>query len=87
MSSSSFFIENITRTFQNRVRIAFVGYRDHSDGAMRIETLSFTESVPEFKEFVNGKNSSLVYFNSNISCSLSLVVEVESICHLHSLSK
>ena len=74
MSSSSFFIENITRTFQNRVRIAFVGYRDHSDGAMRIETLSFTESVPEFKDFVNGKVFLLLGISILLSaCHFSLV--------------
>ena len=38
--------------YDNKVRVAFVGYQDHGDGPMRIQTLGFTENIEEFKSFV-----------------------------------
>lgn len=32
------------------MRIAFVGYRDHSDGDKRIECIPFTGDIAQFKE-------------------------------------
>ena len=49
-----FIVNSIKEEFENKVKIAFVGYRDHGDGDSRIECLSFTEDVGEFKEFVAG---------------------------------
>ena len=49
-----FIVNSIKEEFENKVKIAFVGYRDHGDGDNRIECLSFTEDVGEFKEFVEG---------------------------------
>ena len=42
----------IKKEFETNVKIAFVGYRDHTDGDNRIECLEFTDSVPKFKEFL-----------------------------------
>ena len=42
----------IKKEFETNVKIAFVGYRDHTDGDKRIECLEFTDSVPKFKEFL-----------------------------------
>ena len=44
---------NIMDRFENRIRVAFVGYRDHGDGPLRIECLGFTENVEKFKRFVS----------------------------------
>ena len=49
-----FIVNSIKEEFENKVKIAFVGYRDHGDGDNRIECLSFTKNVGEFKEFVEG---------------------------------
>eukprot|EP00092_Neocalanus_flemingeri_P012286 GFUD01013244.1.p1 GENE.GFUD01013244.1~~GFUD01013244.1.p1 ORF type:complete len:679 (-),score=176.64 GFUD01013244.1:244-2280(-) len=46
-------VSKVTEMFDNKLRVAFVGYRDHSDGFMRIETLGFTENIEEFQTFVN----------------------------------
>jgi hypothetical protein len=45
-------VDQIQDTYGNKVRIAFVGYRDHCDKEKRIESLDFTEDVEVFKEFV-----------------------------------
>ena len=47
-----FIVNSIKEEFKNKVRIAFVGYRDHENGDNRIESLFFTEDVSEFKGFV-----------------------------------
>ena len=47
-------ISEITGVYDNRLRVAFVGYRDHSDGPRRIKSLGFTENIEEFKMFLNG---------------------------------
>ena len=47
-------VSSIKETFENKVQVAFVGYRDHSDGHKRIECLQFTEDITEFRAFVSG---------------------------------
>jgi len=47
-------VDSITSKYENKVRLAFVGYRDHCDGMKRIETLQFTHSIAAFKNFVGG---------------------------------
>ena len=49
-----FVVNSIKQEFENKVKIAFVGYRDHGDGDNRIQSLGFTEDVHEFKQFVEG---------------------------------
>ena len=49
-----FIVNSIKEDFENKVKISFVGYRDHEDGDGRIECLGFTEDVHEFKQFVEG---------------------------------
>ena len=46
-------VTEITESYDNEVRVAFVGYRDHSDGTNRIETLAFTEDPSEFTRFLS----------------------------------
>ena len=46
-------VSSIKETFENTVQVAFVGYRDHTDGSKRIECLQFTENIDEFKEFLS----------------------------------
>ena len=38
----------------NRVRIAFVGYRDYCDGSSKLEVLPFTEDLKVFNSFQTG---------------------------------
>ena len=45
-------VSEIVEMYDNKVCVAFVGYRDHGDGPMRIQTLGFTENIEEFKSFV-----------------------------------
>ena len=47
-------VSSIKETFENKIQVAFVGYRDHSDGHKRIECLQFTEDIAEFRAFVSG---------------------------------
>ena len=47
-------VTSIKETFENKVQVAFVGYRDHSDGHKRIECLQFTEDIAAFRAFVGG---------------------------------
>ena len=42
----------IQEEYGNKVRIAFVGYRDHTDGDKRIECIQFTESISEFNKSI-----------------------------------
>lgn len=47
-------IDNLKRKFQNfELRAAFVGYRDHGDGAKRITLFSFSSNIDDFKTFVS----------------------------------
>ena len=48
----------IKKEYQNQVKIAFVGYRDHTDGDRRIECIQFTENISEFKEFLKNIKAS-----------------------------
>ena len=50
-------VSSIKEAFENTVQVAFVGYRDHSDGIKRIECLQFTEDITEFKEFLSNINA------------------------------
>ena len=45
-------VKLIKKEYKNKVRIAFVGYRDHTDGDTRIECCQFTENIPGFNEFL-----------------------------------
>ena len=47
-------VSSIKETFENKVQVAFVGYRDHGDGHKRIECLQFTEDIAAFRAFVGG---------------------------------
>ena len=47
-----------TNSYANITRMAFVGYRDHSDGDKRIECLCFTENIEEFETFLNSIEAS-----------------------------
>jgi len=40
-------------TYDNNIRLSFVGYRDHSDGDKRIEAIDFTDDLDVFREFVS----------------------------------
>ena len=40
----------IKKEYGNQVKVAFVGYRDHTDGDMRIECIQFTENISGFKD-------------------------------------
>ena len=47
-------IDNLKIKFQNfELRVAFVGYRDHGDGAGRITSFSFSSNIDDFKTFVS----------------------------------
>ena len=47
-------VDFVKETYENDIKLGFVGYRDHSDGAMRIERLDFTGEPTEFESFVGG---------------------------------
>ena len=47
-------IKKIVEMYENNVRVAFVGYRDHCDGSMRIETFQFSEDTDKFVSFLSG---------------------------------
>ena len=51
-------VDEIKRVFENEVKVAFVGYRDHKDGPNRIESLQFTDDVDKFKDFVSNISAS-----------------------------
>ncbi len=42
---------------QLTLRLAFVGYRDHTDGVNRLSILPFTQDASAFKEFVRGQSA------------------------------
>ena len=46
--------EDISEMYENNVRVAFVGYRDHCDGPMRIEIFQFSEDTDKFVSFLGG---------------------------------
>ena len=45
-------VDTITSSYENKIRVAFIAYRDHCDGAKRIERLDFTENISDFQGFV-----------------------------------
>ena len=45
-------VDTITSSYENKIRVAFIAYRDHCDGAKRIERLDFTENISDFQSFV-----------------------------------
>ena len=45
-------VEQILEVYENNVRVAFVGYRDHCDGPKRIETFQFSEDTDMFVSFL-----------------------------------
>jgi hypothetical protein len=46
-------VDKLGKRFKDlRLRCAFVGYRDHSDGAQRVQAFGFTEDKDVFKAFV-----------------------------------
>ena len=47
-------VEQILEMYENNVRVAFIGYRDHCDGPMRIETFQFSEDTDKFVTFLSG---------------------------------
>ena len=50
-------VSSIKENFENKVQVAFVGYRDHDDGQKRIECLQFTEDIAYFQRFVSCINA------------------------------
>ena len=47
-----YIVDFIQETFENKVKLAFVGYGDHQVGSCKIQNLDFSEHVDKFKEFV-----------------------------------
>ncbi len=48
-------VNEVTRAYPDlKVRLSFVGYRDHSDGGMRFSILGFGDSISSFEMFVSG---------------------------------
>ena len=47
-----YIVDFIKEEFENKVKLAFVSYRDHKDGSYRIQNLDFSEDIYKFKEFV-----------------------------------
>ena len=47
-----YIVDLIKEEFENKVKLGFVGYRDHQDGFYRIQNLDFSEDIGVFKEFV-----------------------------------
>ena len=47
-----YIVNFIKEEFENKVKLAFVGYRDHQDGSDRIQNVNFSEDINIFKEFV-----------------------------------
>ena len=47
-----YIVDFIKEEFENKVKLGFVGYRDHQDGSHRIQNLDFSEDIDVFKEFV-----------------------------------
>ena len=45
-------VEQILEVYENNFRVAFIGYRDHCDGPMRIETFQFSENTDMFVSFL-----------------------------------
>ena len=50
-------VSSIKENFENKVQVAFVGYRDHDDGEKRIKCLQFTEDIAYFQRFVSCINA------------------------------
>ena len=46
--------EDISAIYENNMRVAFVGYRDHCDGSSRIEIFQFSEDTDKFVSFLGG---------------------------------
>ena len=46
-------VESITNMFENKMKVAFVGYRDYRDGRKKIQCFQFTESIANFKKNVS----------------------------------
>ena len=47
-----YIVDFIKEEFENKVKLGFVGYRDHQDGSYRIQNLDLSENIDVFKEFV-----------------------------------
>ena len=47
-------VEEVTEMYDNKMRVAFIGYRDHCDGPNRIESLEFTRDTGTFERFLTG---------------------------------
>ena len=47
-----YLVDFIKEEFENKVKLGFVGYRDHQDEFHRIQNLDFSEDIDVFKEFV-----------------------------------
>ena len=45
-------VENITKKFESKMKVAFVGYRDYRDGRKKIQCFQFTDSIVNFKKNV-----------------------------------
>lgn len=52
-------VDRLAKMFPDfKVRVAFVAYRDHSDGVNRIDVHSFSDNIDEFKTFVTKQSAS-----------------------------
>ena len=47
-------VQDIGDMYENNVQVAFIGYRDHRDGPMRIEAFGFSDDTDRFVAFLNG---------------------------------
>ncbi len=48
-------VKQVTRVYPDlKVRLSFVGYRDHGDGGLRFSILGFGECITSFERFVGG---------------------------------
>ena len=45
-------IDTLVEEFENEIRVAFVGYRDHADGAKRLEVVDFTSDASRVKRYL-----------------------------------
>ena len=46
-------VGQVSRVYENRIRVGFVGYRDHCDGPLRINSLQLSGDVSAFSAFLN----------------------------------
>ena len=46
-------VSKVKEIDDKKLRVAFVVYRDHSNGPNRIQYINFTENIDELKTFVN----------------------------------